>query len=140
MSWLKRLHEDHLEVLNFIVKLDGNIKDIELSNQVNENVIWDLKKFSEIITTELIPHFKLEEENIYTKAASVNKEQKKFIDTMLEEHKKLFQVFHDFNEGVQTKNFKQLSQHGKVIVSLLKGHIEKEEKLILSLLPEMHKP
>jgi len=133
MPWLESLHEHHLAILHLLAKLEGNIRQLE-TGEFTEGVFWDFKEFAEVITKELIPHFQDEEENAYVLVASMDENRQKFIDNMLEEHSILNAAFETYLKAVKTRNISGLIESGKVLINLLKSHIEKEENVIMPLI------
>ncbi|RJQ26559.1 MAG: hemerythrin domain-containing protein [Peptococcaceae bacterium] len=133
MPWLKHLHEHHLAILHLLAKLEGNIRQLEIG-EFNEGVFWDFKEFAEVITKELIPHFQDEEKNAYVLVASMDENKQKFIDNMIEEHRILNAAFETYLRAVGTRNISGLVDSGKVLINLLKSHIEKEENVIMPII------
>lgn len=130
MNWLTNYHEDHMAVLLLLSKLEGNIKDLEIG-EPRPNMSFELNEFGKVLTDVIIPHFKNEEENIYPKAA---KKDEAFIKEMYQEHYALSKLFEEYLTALQPLDQQTIIKSGKAMISLLKGHIEKEETILPKLL------
>ena len=133
MSWMKRFHDDHMFLIQYLPKFEGNLKDLEFG-LAGRDVRWELKEFSDLIKNVVRPHFELEEKGSYVEAARMSEEISKFIDEMNAEHKTLYVAFDGFNDAVDKFDRESIVSYGKTIIKLLKGHIEKEEKVVKRLL------
>jgi hemerythrin-like domain-containing protein len=102
MRWLNRFHDEHEAVQFVLMKLEGNLKDIE-HGESDVNVIWELKEFAEIINNVIIPHFKAEEKDIYPEALRLGIDEK-FIAEMYDEHNVLYEAFKGFNDSIGKEN------------------------------------
>jgi hemerythrin-like domain-containing protein len=139
MTWIDHYREDHKAVLLLLAKLDGNIREIE-KGQARPNNMLEFEEFGEVIKKVIIPHFKGEEDEIYPNLVQINPSAAKFVEDMLGEHHKLHQAFGDFLEATEQARQEKLVQSGKVLLQLLKKHIEKEEDVIPKLRLVDHNP
>ncbi|MCL6638705.1 MAG: hemerythrin domain-containing protein [Firmicutes bacterium] len=133
MSWMKRFHDDHMFLVQYLPKFEGNLKDIE-HGLAGHDVKWELREFADLIVKVIRPHFEAEEKGAYREAAGKSEDISKFIDEMMEEHRTLYAAFDGFIEAVEKYDRERIVRHGKEILSLLKGHIEKEEIVVKRLL------
>lgn len=133
MSWMRRFHEDHMSLLQYLPKFEGNLKDIEF-NLAGRDVRWELKEFTDLIKNVVRPHFEAEEKGSYREFAALAGDFEKFIEEMLDDHKKLYGAFDRFIEAVDKFERDEIVEYGKIIVNLLKVHIEKEEKVVMAAL------
>jgi len=135
MSWMKRFHNDHMFLIQYLPKFDGNLKDLEFGLAGND-VRWELREFADLIKNVVRPHFEAEEKGTYVEAAGLSEETGKFIEEMTAEHRTLYVAFDGFNEAVDKFDQENIVSHGKKIISLLQGHIEKEEKVVKKILQQ----
>ena len=113
MGWLNRFHDEHKAVQYVLMKLEGNLKDIE-HGESDANVIWELKEFAEIIDNVIIPHFKAEEKDVYPEALRLSKDEK-FIAQMYDDHNILYEAFEGFNDSIGKENLGiKLKEGGKL--------------------------
>lgn len=96
MDWLKRFHDDHAAIILMLSKLEGNLKDIE-HGEVGDNVLWELKEFSDMFNHVVVPHFKAEEVSVYPRLLDgAGEELSKLVDSLYEEHEQLYEAFDEF--------------------------------------------
>ncbi|MGQ5712088.1 hemerythrin domain-containing protein [Desulforudis sp. DRI-14] len=126
MSWLTRFKDDHKAVLFLLDKLEGLLKDTEYLG-LRPTMFAEFNEFVEVVDDDIHPHFKAEEETVYPMAASVGEEARRFIDGMLDEHRKLYKVFDGFKQAVERKDAEEIRKYGFEIVKWLRVHIKKEE-------------
>lgn len=113
MRWLNKFHDEHAAVEILLIKLEGNLKDIE-HGEAGANVIWELKEFVEIINNVIIPHFKAEEKDVYPEALRVSGD-KSFITGMYDEHNLLYDAFARFIDSLGEENLgKEVKQGDKL--------------------------
>ncbi|MDD4334424.1 MAG: hemerythrin domain-containing protein [Desulfotomaculaceae bacterium] len=117
MHWLKRFHDEHAAVDYILIKLEGNLKDIE-HGTAGMNVIWELKEMVDIINNVIIPHFKSEENDVYPQALQLS-EDKSFINGMYEEHNLLYDAFAEFIASLGEENLGMQVQQGDKLARII---------------------
>lgn len=117
MHWLKKFHDEHTAVDFILIKLEGNLKDIECG-EAGANVIWELKEFVEIINNVIIPHFKAEEIDVYPEALRVSGD-KDFITGMYDEHNMLYDAFEGFVNSLGAENLRTEVQQGDKLARII---------------------
>lgn len=130
MSWLDGFYDEHAALEHMLIKLEGNLKDIE-QDTAGVNIIWELKETVDIINLVIIPHFKKEEEDIYPEALRLCGD-KSFIMGLYKEHKLLYDAFAEFIASLGEKNFALRIQHGdnlgRIIARSKFSHIDEMPK------------
>ncbi len=117
MRWLKRFHDEHAAVDYILIKLEGNLKDIE-HGAAGMNVIWELKEMVDIINNVIIPHFKAEEKDVYPEALRLS-DDKSFIMGMYEEHNILYDAFAEFIASLGEENLGMQVQQGDKLARVI---------------------
>lgn len=117
MRWLKRFHDEHEAVSFVLIKLEGNLKDIE-NGESGANVIWELKEFAEIVNNVIIPHFKAEEKEVYPKASRLS-EDKEFITSLYDEHNLLYDAFEGFIRSLGDENLGTELKEGEKLARII---------------------
>lgn len=127
MDWLKRFHDDHAALVRILSKLEGNLKDIE-HGEAGANVIWELKEFVELFHNVVIPHFKAEEKTVYPRlAAGAGPGLTELIDSLYEEHNRLYEAFEGFAEALQDIDY-QAGKGREIAVEMGRsGNLDKME-------------
>ena len=134
MSWIKHYHDDHMNVLQLLAKLEGNLKAME-TGTAGPAVNLELQEFGEVLENVIIPHFKSEEKHIYVETSKISERHREFIYHMLDDHRKLYVAFEEFIQALKPIQQDKLTGAGETIIKVLRSHIIEEEKV----LPELAK-
>lgn len=103
MSWLDGFYDEHAALEHMLIKLEGNLKDIE-QDTAGVNIIWELRLCGD----------------------------KSFIMGLYKEHKLLYDAFAEFIASLGEKNFALRIQHGdnlgRIIARSKFSHIDEMPK------------
>lgn len=130
MRWLDGFHDEHAALEHMLIKLEGNLKDIE-QDTAGVNIIWELKETVDIINMVIIPHFKKEEEDIYPEALRLCGD-KSFMMGLYKEHELLHSAFAEFIASLGEKNLALQIQRGdklgRIIAKSKFSHLDEMPK------------